>query len=153
MFYYSKNIKLAENFNSSDFLEEAQKYFKQSGVSNIVLTDKEVSYKGAIFRFVWNGWNRLNGIWSVRIKIKEEELNYKLSFKEVFFISLAFSIIPASIQNTDLIILILFCIWGVVFFGNYIISVIRFNKYIKKLIKISSPEEQSYLIEEKGSLG
>ncbi len=139
---------------SAEFLAILRKRFSQSHVRCWKEGENNLHFKGQIFRFVWNGWDLLNGISEGKVIVSRYEQNFlvrhELVFKEAFYIALAFTIIPLTVflhpgyyyvanwfgelNNIELGIFLIIIIWGIFFGGNYLISFIRVNAYIKKVM-------------------
>jgi hypothetical protein len=143
-FSYSRKKTYRLNCNetlfSSAFNQSILKKLEFSYITGIDTTENSIVFIGPIFRFVWNGWDLLNGVSKGRIHYKIEKneffIEYKIYFFESFFIALAFSIIPISVYFLPIISgVIAFIIWGLFYTGNYILSFCRFNSYINKLVE------------------
>lgn len=97
-------------------------------------------FSGPIFRFIWNGFNRFNGVKSCQLEITKDlgliTLSAKYEYTEVFILCMLFSIIPL----VDLWgpwshrIIVLLLIWTA-YLANFIISYLRLNTYFKRMLK------------------
>ena len=140
---------------SSD--EFAVEFFKiinhkldQSYIFKKTINGNKLSFKGGIFRFIWNGWNLFNPISSGEIEFIEEEgkplIYHKIYFTESLFIAIIFHIIPAFafIYEPSLSLIVIAIIW-LLYTINYAISVFRFNSYISEiLIKVNAENVNSF---------
>ena len=100
----------------------------------------QYEFTGSNFRFVWNGFNRFNGVKGCQLEIAKDlgrvTLSTKYDFSEVFVLCALFSMIPLVDFWGDgawrLIVLII--IWTV-YLANFIISYLRLNTYFKRMVK------------------
>ena len=100
----------------------------------------QYEFSGSNFRFVWNGFNRFNGVKKCELEISKDLgqifLDVKYDFSEVFFLCLLFTMIPLVDFWGDgayrLIVLII--IWTV-YLANFIITYLRLNTYFKRMVK------------------
>lgn len=97
-------------------------------------------FSGQIFRFIWNGFNRFNGIRRGHLQVSknlgEIEVSARYEFQEVFFWCLLFSIIPLAAMWSPGAwrIIVLVIIWAV-YLINYVISFLRLNTYFKRKVR------------------
>jgi hypothetical protein len=112
------------------FYKKMDKILETAYIHHIVKKDYELTFKGIIFRFIWNGFNRFNGITKGKVKVEEIKgklfINYKLYFTEIFILCSFFSIIPfLGFFETQLFrILALIIIWSI-YIGNNILAANR----------------------------
>lgn len=100
----------------------------------------EYKFSGTFYRFIWNGFNRFNGIKRCSLRVCKDlgqiTVYGKYEFTEVFLLCLIFSIIPLvdlwGMGAHRVILLIL--IW-LVYFINFFVSYIRLNLYFKKKVE------------------
>lgn len=109
-------------------------------VMQYAVSNNKLHFKGAICRFIWNGWNIFNGLSKGWIKIDRKGdyiyVSYRLYFFEFLVISLLFTIIPVIYWNdTQWSPVILAIIWLIFYGGNMMLTSIRFNHWIKKSLK------------------
>jgi len=106
--------------------------------SSLERKEDHIYFYGGMFRLVWN-WNLLIAISKGHISIKKDDglsITYKIQFIEIFIYSLIISLISLFIVG-DIIamltipVLIFFITYGL----NAMITIFRFNKFIKKCIK------------------
>lgn len=113
-------------------------YFK-----NLKINDYKVTFRGTLFRFVWNGWNIFNGITGGNISIELPEENrliikHKVYFTEAIFLALAFTLLPLAMLLAGqqmLGYIALAAIWLILFLGNYIVSVVRLGSFLDDTVK------------------
>ena len=102
--------------------------------------NNEYKFKGTFCRFVWNGFNRFNGILGGSLSVEKNQglitVHSEINFKEVFLLCLIFSLIPLCDfwGEPAYRILLAFLIW-LVYLANYIISFIRINRFYKNEVK------------------
>ena len=100
----------------------------------------EYEFSGTFYRFIWNGFNRFNGVkkCSLRVdkKLGQIIVYGKYEFTEIFLLCLIFSIIPLAGYTGEQAwrIITLVLIW-LVYLLNFFISYIRLNKYFKEKVK------------------
>ena len=100
----------------------------------------QYEFSGSNFRFIWNGFNKFNGVKGCQLEISKElgliTLNAKYDFSEVFVLCLLFCMIPLTdfwgLGSHRLLLLLI--IWTV-YFANFIISYLMLNTYFKRLVK------------------
>jgi fatty acid desaturase len=100
----------------------------------------QYEFSGSNFRFIWNGFNKFNGVKGCQLEISKElgliTLSAKYDFSEVFVLCLLFCLIPLSdfwgLGSHRLLLLLI--IWTV-YFANFIISYLRLNTYFKRMVK------------------
>ncbi len=96
-------------------------------------------FSGTNFRFIWNGFNRFNGIKRAKLDVSknlgEIEVSAQYEFQEIFFLCMVFSLIPLCFLwgPNEWRIITLLLIW-VVYFANYLISNIRLNSYFRRKV-------------------
>jgi len=100
----------------------------------------EYVFSGSSFRFIWNGFNKFNGVKKCSLKINKNlglvTMYAKYEFTEVFFLCLVFSIIPMmDFWGSGAYRLIVFLLIWAVYFANFGISIARLNTYFKRLMK------------------
>ena len=94
--------------------------------------NNEYRFKGTFMRFVWNGFNRFNGVLGGRLLVEKNQglitVHSEINFKEIFLLCSIFSIIP--LMNfwgePSHRILTAIIIW-LVYIANFIISFVRSN--------------------------
>ncbi|MCQ2974158.1 MAG: hypothetical protein MJ211_05040 [Bacteroidales bacterium] len=102
--------------------------------------NNEYRFKGTFFRFVWNGFNRFNGILGGNLKVEKNQglitVHSEINFKEIFLFCLIFSIIPIfdfwGLLSHRILLMIL--IW-MVYILNFVISFIRINRFYKQKVQ------------------
>jgi fatty acid desaturase len=100
----------------------------------------QYEFSGSNFRFIWNGFNKFNGVKGCQLEISKElgliTLSAKYDFSEVFVLCLLFCMIPLTnfwgLGSHRLLLLLI--IWTV-YFANFIISYLRLNTYFKRMVK------------------
>jgi fatty acid desaturase len=100
----------------------------------------QYEFSGSNFRFIWNGFNKFNGVKGCQLEISKElgliTLSAKYDFSEVFVLCLLFCLIPLTdfwgLGSHRLLLLLI--IWTV-YFANFIISYLRLNTYFKRMVK------------------
>ncbi len=139
-----------DNFAKSYF-EILTKRFNDSYVFHSEITGNKLIFRGTIFRFVWNGWDLFNTISSGEVEFTSENNNsfirHKVSFTEIFIISLIFQIIPIFTFKYLIwwSISIFFGIWFV-YLTIYLLSIFRFNSYISEtLIEVNKKSENDLI--------
>jgi hypothetical protein len=125
---------------SDEFLNEVNFKIENSAILEIKRGENEISFKGPLFRYIWNGWNLFNGISRGRINLINSTNSiifyHKISFTEYLFIALFFTILP--VLNTfriDLCVSLLILIWIIFYLGSCGLTIIRFNSFINKTIE------------------
>lgn len=132
------------------FLTTVRREIKKSYIQQFHRDEGSLAFRGTIFRFVWNGWNFLNGITHGRIEVKPRYprsgkkdtgrphaivVEYRIAFTEVLVIALAFSLIPLALWDKLWSPVTAGIIWGVLYGGNYLLSMIRFDKFIRQQLE------------------
>jgi hypothetical protein len=144
---HSRKDQIAINLPTEEF---AMEYFKilnkkleDSYIFNRKTEGNKLTFRGSIFRFVWNGWDVFNPISAGEIEFSEEDgktfIRHKIYFTESLLIALIFHIIPlfTFIYESKLSIIVFIAIW-IIYTINYSITVFRFNSYISEmLIKVN----------------
>ncbi|MBQ4406155.1 MAG: hypothetical protein II852_04000 [Bacteroidales bacterium] len=100
----------------------------------------QYEFSGSNFRFIWNGFNKFNGVKGCQLEVSKElgliTLSAKYDFSEVFVLCLLFCMIPLTnfwgLGSHRLLLLLI--IWTV-YFANFIISYLRLNTYFKRMVK------------------
>jgi len=127
---------------TADLFEQIIKKLEASEIHDIKKIDNKLVFKGQIFRFVWNGWNLMNGISSGKIGVEKTKgrdvIKYTLFFTEYFVISIIFSLalLPAFWEKWAFLAIFYLCVWAIFFMGNYMISVFRFNRFIDETLEL-----------------
>lgn len=129
--------KDADTFKS-DFLDAFEDKLGNSDVYFNQRNNESISFRGAIFRFVYNGFNFFNGITRGEVRISRRfdstYIYHKIYFTEAFVIALVFSALFIPMWGSwQYIAMLAFGIWLVFYLGNFIASMIRFDTYIDKL--------------------
>ena len=99
----------------------------------------QYEFSGSWYRFIWNGFNRFNGIKKCSLKVDKNLgqicVSGKYEFTEVFLLCLIFSLIPAVAYTGEPAwrIITLIIIWTV-YLINFFVSYIRLNSYFKKKV-------------------
>ena len=111
----------------------------QSESIRIDIQEDTLTFKGAIFRFAWNGFHLLNSISGGRVELSVHDdgfhLSFKLFFYEMFFISLAFMLIPLALARTPLAaIYATLVIWIGFYLVTIALAIMRFDKMIDKIV-------------------
>lgn len=97
-------------------------------------------FSGNSFRFIWNGFNRFNGIKKGKLDVSknlgEIEVSARYEFQEIFVLCMLFSLIPLCFLwgPNEWRVITLLIIWAV-YLINYLISILRLNKYFKRLVR------------------
>jgi len=103
LFFGLKSSKKVETELSPDrfndlFMKKLDHELEKADYKKINKKPSERSFSGAIFRFIWNGWNLFNPISKGTIELvtfkKSIYIRHKIYFFEFFVFSLLFSIIP-----------------------------------------------------------
>lgn len=100
----------------------------------------DYTFSGSNFRFIWNGFNKFNGIKRGSLHVSKElgeiTVSARYEFQEIFFLCLIFSMIPAiSLWSpAEWRILLLVLIW-LVYFINFLVSYLRLNAYFKRKVR------------------
>ncbi len=137
-----KQISINENidFFSNLFFENLKKRLTKSYIFHVKHKENELEFQGSIFRFVWNAWDLFNTITKGRIKflyVKEIPcIKFEIDFTETLVIALLFNIIPlfTSLFEPKISLIIFAAIWFL-YILSYIITTVRFKKYIKKTLE------------------
>jgi len=103
-FHHGREDEIFINLKVNDFSDEYFKLVDKSLDDAYVFHRKrennKYSFKGSIFRFVWNGWNLFNNISNGEIEFTEKNnkryISHKIYFVEIFTIALIFTIIPVT---------------------------------------------------------
>jgi len=142
---YSSQLKINTVASLTDFTivfyKKMDKILDEAYIQHIVKNDYELTFKGVFFRFIWNGFNRFNGITKGIIKISEEKgklfIDYKLFFNEIFYLCLIFSVVPflGFFEYFLFRIIAVAMIWAV-YIGNNILAANR----MKSLFEIIEKE-------------
>lgn len=102
--------------------------------------NNEYRFKGTFMRFIWNGFNRFNGVFGGKLKVEKNQglitVHSEINFKEIFILCSIFSIIPLFNFWVDptYCILTATIIW-LVYIANFIISFVRINSFYKNEVK------------------
>ena len=122
------------------FFDRVKPDLEEAYMNNRWRHNVQYEFSGTNYRFIWNGFNRFNGIKRCDLRVDKkmgEIIVYgKYYFTEVFILCMLFSIIPlmdfAGSGAHRIILLVL--IW-LVYFINFFVSYIRLNLYFKEKIK------------------
>jgi hypothetical protein len=121
------------------FFTKVKERLKESYVFHTEQDGRTLTFKGSIFRFVWNGWDVFNNITHGKIRFLtidgEPYIEHKVNFNEALVIALLFTIIPIFTlkfepQLSLLVFIIIWLLYGV----NYLIAIYRFNSYISSTL-------------------
>jgi hypothetical protein len=144
---YSRKDHILINILTEEFAVEFFNFVHQKLESSYIFNRKTegnvLTYKGSLFRFVWNGWNLFNTISKGEIEFGEDAgkpfIRHKIHFSEILYIVLIFNIIPLTTLIYDpLASLIVFIAIWLVYGINYFVTVFRHNSYISEtLIKVN----------------
>ena len=133
------------------YFEILTKRLKDSYIFQSEIKGNKLIFSGSIFRFVWNGWDLFNTISKGEVEFTSENSNsyirHRISFTEIFIISLIFHIIPV-FTFKFLPWWSLFIFIGIWFFYTavYLLSIFRFNSYISEtLIEVNKKFENDIL--------
>ena len=102
--------------------------------------NNEYRFKGTFMRFVWNGFNRFNGVLGGRLLVEKNQglitVHSEINFKEIFLLCSIFSIIPLMNFWGEPAhrILTAIIIW-LVYIANFIISFVRINRFYKNEVR------------------
>jgi len=119
--------------------------------------------KGAPGRFTWKGFHILNGLSRLNLSFQKTKdylkINFKMYFWETFLLALLFSIIPAftspklvlHYNNYDYNVQqwLIFFIWIVLYFGNILVSFVRFKLLLNKQKNLILEAERDYIVDKK----
>lgn len=100
----------------------------------------QYEFSGSNFRFIWNGFNKFNGVKGCQLEVAKDlglvTLSAKYDFSEVFVLCLLFTMIPLVDFWGDGAwrVIVLIIIWTV-YLANFIISYLRLNTYFKRMVK------------------
>ncbi len=100
----------------------------------------DYEFSGPVFRFIWNGFNRFNGIkrgsLHVTKNMGEIQVSAQYEFQEIFFLCLLFCMIPlcAFWGPNEWRIILLVLIW-LVYLINFVVSYLRLNTYFKRKVR------------------
>lgn len=137
-----------------EYFNHVQRKLTESYVFNYQIEGNLMTFKGSIFRFVWNGWNVFNSISSGEIEFTKENekpfIRHKICFTESLVIALIFHLIPVFTLKFDpwLSLIVFLAIW-LVYFASYFIAVFRFNSFISEmLIQVNFEHGYAKLLEE-----
>lgn len=139
----------AEEF-SDYFFRELKEDMDNAWMKERWFHNKKYTYKGEFFRFAFCGFNRFNGVSSGRIQVDKNlgliTIKSIINFKEVLIYCLLFSLIPImDYANQMSYRIILFCLIWAVYFGNYIISMVRVNEFFrKKMVYVYHTFDKNY---------
>lgn len=110
----------------------------------------DYEFKGSNFRFIWNGFNRFNGIKKGSLNVSKDlgliQLSAKYDYSEVFLLCLIFSLIPLLDfwGPGEYRLLVWILIW-LVYLINFFVSYWRLNTYFKRMMKDTFIDfDQSY---------
>ncbi len=104
LFFGLKSSKKVETELSPDefndiFMRKLDHQLEGADYKKIKKKKSERIFSGAVFRFIWNGWNLFNPISKGNIELvtfkKSIYIRHQIFFFEFFIYSLIFSIIPA----------------------------------------------------------
>lgn len=124
-----------KNINSS-----ISKRLDKASMKKQLEEDNSVSFKGSIFRFVWNGFDFFNTASKGFIKLKpyneKVSITYRLFFWEALVITLIFNMIPIfGIFPNYLYRILGFVIIWLIFLIAELVSCVRLDSYLKKIIE------------------
>ncbi len=125
------------DYFSNLFFETVKKRLTESYVFHIKQVERELEFKGSIFRFVWNAWDVFNPITKGKIRFltidEEPFIKFEINFTEALIIASLFSIIPIfAFAFEPTISLIIFAAIWFLYLLNYLVASIRFKGYIAK---------------------
>lgn len=139
---YSKINKIKIDIDPDDFarafIKNVDKRLHDSYVFKRRIFDRQIEFKGSVFRWVWNSWDLFNNITEGEIEFETEGedtyISYKISFTELFTISFLFTVIPLSV-DVELFwrITVFILIWFFYAF-NYLFTAFRFNGFIAETL-------------------
>ena len=97
-------------------------------------------FSGTFYRFIWNGFNRFNGIKKCSLLVDKNlgqiTLHAKYDFSEVFILCLLFTMIPIlDLWGMGAHRLILILLIWLVYFINFFVSNFRLNRYFKEKVQ------------------
>ncbi len=127
------------DFFANIFFEKVKKRLQKSYILENEQTARELNFKGSIFRFAWNAWDLFNPISKGKIQFmivdEVKFLKFQINFIEALVIALCFTIIPifSFAFESEISAMIFAGIWFL-YFLNYVISTVRFKKFINKTI-------------------
>ena len=156
MNYYFLNLKESNKIKakipadefSERFFKKIDTKLKNADYKNIKKENNLRIFKGAVFRFIWNGWNLFNPISKGEIKLKTFKnhffIKYKIFFYEFFFLALIFSIIPA-LGIFDILIfrIIVFAIIWILYLGSTLLAASRLDNYFDSIINEINAEYEN----------
>jgi hypothetical protein len=144
---HTRKDQIAINIPTDEFAVEFFKIINQKLELSYIFNRKTegniLTYKGSMFRFVWNGWDVFNPISGGEIEFTEEDGNsfirHTIYFTESLVIALVFNLIPLFILKFEpkFSLFIFLGIW-VLYAINYFVAVFRYNSFISEmLIKVN----------------
>lgn len=130
------------------FFEILSERLKKSYIFHTETKENNFTFRGSIFRFVWNGWDLFNSFTKGEIEFTTEDekpfIRHKISFNEAFVIALLFNIIPLfTMKYEPWLSLFVFIIIWLAYSINYFVSIFRFNSYIAETL-IQTNETAGY---------
>jgi len=138
----TKELTVAVDPNNfkSEFMARYKKMLKEAGIHNTKVGEDSLSFTAPPFRYVWNGFNLMNGISVGKLHLTTEgnrvEVKYSHFFHELFIIALIFT--PITIQLLHFLPQFLgsiAAIWGLYYLGTVCVTIYRYNKYMSEFIK------------------
>lgn len=134
LFTYKSVKKVKTVASHTDFTilfhKKMDKILDDAYIHHVDKKHYELEFKGIFFRFIWNGFNRFNGITKGNIKVEEIKgklfINFKLYFHEIFILCSIFSLIPIIGFFDSILLRVLtgVIIWSV-YIGNNVLAVNR----------------------------
>ncbi|MCQ2253196.1 MAG: hypothetical protein MJZ61_07085 [Bacteroidales bacterium] len=100
----------------------------------------DYEFSGHSFRFIWNGFNKFNGIKKGTLNVSKNlgliTLKAKYDFSEILVLCLIFSIIPLmDFWGPGEYRLLVFLLIWLIYIINFIVSYMRLNAYFKRKVK------------------
>ena len=146
-------ISLPTDMFAAEYFKIIQNKLEQSYIFHCQTNGNRLSFKGSLFRFIWNGWNVFNPISRGEIEFTEENgksfIRHKIYFTESILIAFLFHLIPIFTLKFDpWLSLIVFVLIWLVYGINYLVAIFRFNSYISDiLMKVNFEHGYSRLIQ------
>lgn len=129
--------RLSEEEFARHFFKKMRDEFEEAYIFNRWQHNQEYTYSGTFFRFVWNGFNRFNGVWGGSLKINKDNglitVKSVLDFREIFIYCIIFTLIPIMDYGSQMSYrIITFALIWIIYIANYIVSLVRINSFLKE---------------------
>lgn len=141
---YKTDFEIYSKMSAEEFADRLFKRlrpeFEEAYMHDRWRHNNRYEFKGTFCRFVWNGFNRFNGVLGGKLSVEKKQglitVHSEINFKEIFLLCMIFSIIPLFDfwgEASHRIILALL-IWAV-YIINFIVSFLRINHFYKNEVK------------------